>query len=186
MTPWNDLHHTDGQTYHPNHFLHAETQKLEAKTTTELLVSLQQSKKREAAKQRQESGKRPASGSAAPAPSSKRQQISKAGAAPSAEEQPNHATMQYTIQQLQGKNLKELTVTIAFHVAEYKLGSTFIDLESCALGDRRAISCHQTSIWQLLFHDVPFLPWTLAACCSKCSGHWSARDATSTHSCSQV
>ncbi|KAK9868926.1 hypothetical protein WJX84_011027 [Apatococcus fuscideae] len=46
-----------------------ETQKLEAKTTTELLVSLQQNKKHG---------------------------------------QPNHQTLQYTIQQLQTKNLKEL------------------------------------------------------------------------------
>lgn len=90
--------------------MHAENQKLEAKTTTELLVSLQQNKKREAAKQKQESGKRPASTSAGPGPSSKRQQTSKETSEPAADEQPNHQTLQYTIQQLQSKNLRELTV----------------------------------------------------------------------------
>ncbi|KAK9841461.1 hypothetical protein WJX74_006186 [Apatococcus lobatus] len=85
-----------------------ETQKLEAKTTTELLVSLQQNKKREAAKQKQESGKRPASGNAEPGPSSKRQQTEKDASKPTTDGQPNHQTLQYTIQQLQTKNLKEL------------------------------------------------------------------------------
>lgn len=90
--------------------MHAENQKLQAKTTTELLVSLQQNQKREAAKQKQESGKRPASTNAGPGPSSKRQQTCKETAEPTANEQPNHSTLQYTVQQLQAKNLKELTV----------------------------------------------------------------------------
>ena len=90
--------------------MHAENQRLEARTTTELLVSLQQNKKREAAKQKQESGKRPASASAGLGPASKRQQKSKVTAEPILDEQPEFQTLQYTIQQLQSKTLKELTV----------------------------------------------------------------------------
>ncbi len=93
--------------------MHADSQKLESKTTTELLVSLQQNKKREAAKQKQETAKRPASANAGPGPSSKRQQTARGTAASSPAEQPaDHKANQYTVQQLQTKSLKELTVMI--------------------------------------------------------------------------